>query len=74
MSLFSHQPINGSLVILEVFDAARHAQPITFASLIVRTEASDMRIGLIQRRKQYNHERVGCAEAMSRFDGYFSFC
>ena len=60
-------------MILEVFDAARHAQPIALASLIVRTKASDMRRGSIQRRKQYNHERVGCAEAMSRFDGYFYF-
>ena len=38
---------------------ARTAHPF-----LVRTKASDMRLESMQRRKQYDHEKVGCAEAM----------
>ena len=56
--------------LLEAFDAARHAQHIAPAyPPVVRTKASDMHLGSMQRRKQYVHERVGCAEAMN--DGSF---
>ena len=48
---------------LEVFDAARYAQHIAFAyRFVVRRRASDMRLGVMQRRKQYDHERVRCTK------------
>ena len=59
----------GALNLLEIFDAARYAQPTTHARIayppIVRTKSSDMRLGSMQRRKEYDHERVECVEALS---------
>ena len=37
---------------------------------LVRIKASDMRLGSMQRWKQYDHERVGCAENMEK-PGFF---
>ena len=53
----------------EVFNVAWHVQPITHTQLtcrfIIRIEASDMRLGSVQRWKTYDHERrFGCVEAM----------
>ena len=48
--------------VLEVFDTARYAQPIARARtdypFIVQTEASDMSLGSVQRRKRRDHQKV----------------
>ncbi|PUU73989.1 hypothetical protein B9Z19DRAFT_1134045 [Tuber borchii] len=53
-------------IMLEIFDAARHARPFARVAhpFIVRTKTSDMRSGSMQCRKECNSERVGCAEDM----------
>ena len=57
--------------LLEVFDAARHARPITCADypFIVQTSLSDMRLRSMQRRKECDTERVRCAKGSMR-EGY----
>jgi len=44
------------------FSVVRHARPIAYAAqpYIVQTKPSDIRLGLMQRRKEYDSERVGC--------------
>ena len=44
------------------FNVARHVRPITYAAYpyTVQTKPSDIRLGLMQRRKEYDSERVGC--------------
>ena len=50
--------------LLKVFDAARHARPITHADypFIVQTSLSDMRLRSIQCREECDTERVRCAK------------
>ena len=57
-------------ILLEVFDAARHAQQIAcnISRLVncftVRTKAEDMRVEVIQSWKHYDSERVRCVESL----------
>ena len=51
--------------VLEVFDVAGYARPIARARtdypFIIQTKASDMSLGLVQRRKRCDYQRVGYA-------------
>ena len=50
--------------VLEVFDATRHAWPITRTAhpFIIQAKLSDMRLGPMQRRKECDSERVRCTK------------